>query len=210
MPKVSFLQRESSFGLLTNRFNFTVLPLPGGGRIVGGADAREGQFPYQVSLRNRGSHYCGGSIINKRWIVTAAHCIDGQSASSFQVVTGSTKLSSGGDFYGVEQLLVNKAWNPWALMDDIALMKVDRDIVFSDKVQPIALSSKYVGEARAVASGWGTTSYPGTAPETLQWLEVNTITNQECNNRHGSGSVSESGICTYTRSGEGMCHGDSG
>lgn len=47
------------------------------GRIVGGQTAQEGQFPYQVSLRANGNHFCGGSIVNEYWIVTAAHCLYG-------------------------------------------------------------------------------------------------------------------------------------
>jgi len=46
-----------------------------GGRIVGGADAAEGQFPHQVSLRQLSSHICGGSIIAPQVILTAAHCV---------------------------------------------------------------------------------------------------------------------------------------
>lgn len=51
-----------------------IRPLPST-RIIGGRDAVQGQFPYQVSLRVRGSHNCGGSIISRRYIVTAAHCV---------------------------------------------------------------------------------------------------------------------------------------
>lgn len=46
-----------------------------GDRIVGGERAEKGQFPYQVSLRRSGSHWCGGSILNRRFILTAGHCI---------------------------------------------------------------------------------------------------------------------------------------
>ena len=44
-------------------------------KIIGGIEAEEGDFPYQVSLRLlRGNHFCGGSIISNQWILTAAHC----------------------------------------------------------------------------------------------------------------------------------------
>lgn len=43
--------------------------------IIGGNEAKDGQFPYMVSLRLYGSHMCGGSIISDHWILTAAHCL---------------------------------------------------------------------------------------------------------------------------------------
>lgn len=50
------------------------------GRIVGGIDAVEGQFPHQISLRRSGSHTCGGSIISHNYILTAAHCVGAEDA----------------------------------------------------------------------------------------------------------------------------------
>jgi len=47
------------------------------GRIVGGEEAPLHEFPWQISLRNLGSHICGGSIINSNQVITAAHCVEG-------------------------------------------------------------------------------------------------------------------------------------
>lgn len=184
----------------------------GGGRIVGGASAAEGQFPYQISLRRYDSHSCGGSIYNKRWIVTAGHCVDGASPVGMTVVAGSTRLSTGGDSYNVEKIIVHPSFNPWELTSDIAVLKVTEDIQFNEYVQPIPLSTQYVGESESVASGWGTTSYPGSIPDRLQFIELITLTNNECAERHASTGIPivDTEICTLTKRGEGMCHGDSG
>lgn len=44
-------------------------------RIVNGVDTFAGEFPWMVSLKLRGSHFCGGALVSNSWIVTAAHCV---------------------------------------------------------------------------------------------------------------------------------------
>lgn len=46
-----------------------------GSRIIGGQNAVPGEFPWLVSIKRRGGHFCGGTIVNKKWVVTAGHCM---------------------------------------------------------------------------------------------------------------------------------------
>ncbi|XP_076377027.1 chymotrypsinogen 2-like [Megalopta genalis] len=44
-------------------------------RIINGTVAKPGQIPYQVSLQTSSNHFCGGSILNADYVITAAHCV---------------------------------------------------------------------------------------------------------------------------------------
>ncbi|XP_047520905.1 chymotrypsin-2-like isoform X2 [Pieris napi] len=132
-------------------------------RIVGGQDAPEGLAPYQVSMRVKNSqfknlHFCSGAIINERWILTAAHCRVGYDFRYVTVVVGTNLLSSGGDSYPVESFVDHEGFDTKTFFDDIALLKVSKDIQFNDKVQPIqmATSNTPVG-TQCLHTGWGFT-----------------------------------------------------
>ena len=58
-------------------------------QIVGGTAAAAGDFPFIVSLQKSGSHFCGGSLLNARTVLTAGHCAVGQTASTIKVRAGS-------------------------------------------------------------------------------------------------------------------------
>lgn len=131
-------------------------------RIIGGANAARAQFRHQVSLRhnNGRSHFCGGSIIARRFVLTAAHCTQRQLAQpdNVRVVVGATLVSTGGTQYRTDRIINHPNYNNRTLANDIAVIRTAEPIVFNALVQPISLPRNDVPVAGGVAStlsGWG-------------------------------------------------------
>lgn len=134
-------------------------------RIVGGQNAEDGQFPYQVSLRTRflRQHFCGGSIISSRFILSAAHCTQGILSKPFIVVAviGSIHRRKGGVTVKLDKITSHEGWDRSKLINDIALLRTAEEIVFTSTIQPIALTTTKLPEDESkplVLSGWGQNS----------------------------------------------------
>nr|CAD7268300.1 unnamed protein product [Timema shepardi] len=133
-------------------------------RIINGAAASMGQFPWQVQLIMDQSEFCGGSLISSNWVLTAAHCTNG--ASSFVVTLGGTYVNSrqqGSVTVESRSSVVNQAFDPDQLVNDVALVQLPYSIPSSGYIDTIRLPSysesteSFVGQ-NAVISGWGRTS----------------------------------------------------
>ncbi|XP_053593019.1 chymotrypsin-1-like [Microplitis demolitor] len=178
-------------------------------RVVGGRDAPEGAHPYQVSLRRGNSHYCGGVILNNRWVITAAHCVALVNSTGVTAVMGTNTLSKGGDVYHPDLFIVHKKYK--LLFNDIALIRVSKEIKFNKKVQRVMLpaTDSRFDHYAVKLSGWGLTQVNGEIPDSLQEIDLQVISQLKC--RLYFPIVLTSGnICTLTVRGQGACNGDSG
>lgn len=144
---------------------FTELVSQWEGRIVGGEDADPGQFPHQVSLRQRRKkgHFCGGSIISERFLLTAAHCNQGPlaDAKNFYAVLGATELRNGGVLYDLEAVYPHPGFHIHHLENDISVLRTAKTIEFTDHISPIQLPFEHPpveGKHPTFVSGWGKTS----------------------------------------------------
>lgn len=134
--------------------------MPKQGRIIGGHNAGDGQYPYMVSLRSAANaHFCGGWIHNTRWIVSAAHCTIGRAIANTVSVVGSIRLSEGGITHRTQSIANHPNYNANNLANDISLLWTADPIVRTPLVQPIPLGRANIGSGTfAVVSGWGLTA----------------------------------------------------
>merc|ERR1712142_849630 len=106
-------------------------------KIVGGIKAVKGAYPYQISLRFYGRHWCGGTIVDKTTIISAAHCFGGP-ASSYSIVAGEHSISDGADcteqHIEVKEILIHPSYGYNG--HDIAIIKLKTGLQFNKYVQP--------------------------------------------------------------------------
>lgn len=128
--------------------------------IVGGTNAGIGQFPYQVSLRSASNvHFCGGSIYNNRWVISAAHCTIGKTPAATRVVVGTIHIATGGTTHTTSLIVNHPLYNAGTVANDISLVQTASTITFSSLVAPIALNTADIGaDLWCAATGWGQTS----------------------------------------------------
>jgi len=131
--------------------------------IVNGWDARQGEFPWQASLRRGSSHMCGAVIINRNWLLTAAHCTEGQSPSRLTVVVGGhdrrrhPPTSNDGVSYQIERIIQHADYDlDGEIENDIALMETLTGMVFNEDIQPACKpTGDNYGSLEGTTSGWG-------------------------------------------------------
>jgi trypsin len=160
----------------------------------------------------RGGHYCGGSIVNENYIVTAAHCAQA-AASGYTIVAGEHNLSSNEgseQSRTVAQIKNHPNYNGNTLSSDIALMRVSQPFQFGQYVAAANLASSDPSDnSNVVVAGWGALTEGGSSPTILMKVTVPMVSLASCRSSYGSGSILAGMICAGT-GGKDSCQGDSG
>ncbi|GJQ80760.1 hypothetical protein Trydic_g9352 [Trypoxylus dichotomus] len=190
-------------------------------RVVGGNEVAEHSKPYQVALllsSSQGTFFCGGSLISRKSVLTAAHCVDG--VNSAEVILGAHRFAQNEESQVRVQVSssnfkIHSGWNSLLLTNDIAIIELNEEVELNDFIQVVSLPSRSevsntFTNNRAIVSGWGLDSDSAiTVSSVLREVEVRVLAKLVCNLAY-FGIIQNSHICTSGIGGVGSCSGDSG
>lgn len=189
-------------------------------RIVGGTEVDMNEYPWQAALVSRRSSqvFCGGTLINNRYVLTAAHCINNIKAHHTEVLLGNhlqKKQDPTEIRVNVKRIIKHPYYNEKNMDRDLALVELASDLdlaALAPEIRPACLpetpDNKYI-DVPAVVSGWGTTSTGSKQTNDLREAVLQTMTNEECNTMYGNGEIQPDMLCAASQ-GKDSCQGDSG
>ncbi|UJR24280.1 hypothetical protein I4U23_027247 [Adineta vaga] len=148
-------------------------------KIVGGEAAQPKSWGWAVALTyNSNQLLCGGTILSSYWILTAAHCVIGKTASLINVYAGSNNLTSFSQASTAATVYMHPNYNTSTYVNDIALLRLNTPFDMSDAglakiCLPASTTEIYPPiNSTLVAIGWGRLAENGSISSTLQQVTL--------------------------------------
>ncbi|NP_001292726.1 coagulation factor IX isoform 2 precursor [Mus musculus] len=213
-----FIQDDITDGAILNNVTESSESLNDFTRVVGGENAKPGQIPWQVILNGEIEAFCGGAIINEKWIVTAAHCL--KPGDKIEVVAGEYNIDKKEDTEQRRNVIrtiphhqYNATINKYS--HDIALLELDKPLILNSYVTPICVANReytniFLKFGSGYVSGWGKVFNKGRQASILQYLRVPLVDRATCL-RSTTFTIYNNMFCAgYREGGKDSCEGDSG
>ncbi|XP_048362726.1 vitamin K-dependent protein C-like isoform X1 [Sphaerodactylus townsendi] len=190
-------------------------------KLISGKPGKKGDSPWQVMLINgAGKFKCGGVLIHPTWVLTAAHCLEGEGV--FKLKFGKYhrwRTDDGEQAIFTDKLVPHENYSRSTSDNDIALLHLAHPVFFNKYVLPICLPIKNLAEeqlmkegTRMVVTGWGSQSGNSANNYTsvLNYIEIPVAPRNECVHAMHN-SVSDNMLCAgIVGDQRDSCHGDSG
>lgn len=187
-------------------------------RIVNGKQTSAGSYPWTVGIQFGDKLYCGGAIVSHIFVVTAAHCVKGINTRHIKLVIGDhdrRKQEPFQEIRTIDKVFIRPDFVKRTFNNDIALVKLNREVVFNDYIRPVCLPGvdrSYNGHNTTVV-GWGKLSEGGKPADILMEVTVPVIKQMKCRKqtRYRTSEITENMMCAgYDDGVLDACQGDSG
>ncbi len=186
-------------------------------RIIGGTLADSDAWPFMTALVLKDipplfGQFCGGTLIDAEWVLTAAHCVFDLTTEDLDVLVGQNQLSGeGGELISITEIIIHNNYNPLTFDSDIALLKLSTPSTFAPlrTLGKFSVQDKKEG-ALITVIGWGNTSATARFfPDYLHQVDVPIVLNENCND--DIGGITGNMLCAgFPEGGKDSCQGDSG
>ncbi|MFF4956139.1 S1 family peptidase [Streptomyces sp. NPDC001222] len=182
--------------------------------IVGGTTTTTTAYPFMMQITDAsGNQFCGGTLVAAKKVVTAAHCMAGETTGSVRVVGGRTYLNgTNGTVSKVSKIWVNPDYTDASNGDDVAVLTLSSSMPYTTaSYVSSSQTGVYAAGTTARIVGWGTTSESGNSSNQLRTATVPIVSDSSCKSSYGSDYVQSDMVCAgYTSGGVDTCQGDSG